>query len=95
MRSASVGALVFLRPLPAGVKLAALAAGALSILMSRLSERAAAASVLAYRWHRTVRMARRGAAALVQDIAADIGSEGCLLGVYAHGWGKSRFDMHA
>jgi hypothetical protein len=35
--------------------------------------------VLAKRWHRNVRMARRGAAALVQEIAADIGLEGWSL----------------
>lgn len=75
MRSASVGALVFLCPLPAGA--VALATGAVSTSISRFSEMASAACVLAYRWHRSVRMARRGAAALVRDIAADIAAAGC------------------
>ena len=46
------------------------------MIISRFSETASAACVLAKRWHRSVRMARRGAVALVQDMAADIGCEG-------------------
>lgn len=79
MRSASVGALLFLRPRPAGVAVVTLATGAVSMIISRFSEMASTAStacVLAKRWHRNVRIARRGTAALVQDIAADIGCEG-------------------
>jgi hypothetical protein len=56
-----------------------LATGVVSTIISRFSEMASAACVLAKRWHRNVRMARRGAAALVQEIAADIGLEGWSL----------------
>lgn len=76
MRSASVGALTFLRFRTAVAGVVTLATGAVSMIMSRFSEMASAACVLAWRWHRSVRRARRGAAALVQDIAADIGREG-------------------
>lgn len=73
MRSASVGILCLCEAL-AGV--VTLATGAVSMAMSRFSAAASAACVLAKRWHRSVRMARRWAAALVHDIAADIGCEG-------------------
>ena len=79
MRSASVGALVLFSFAIVGV--VTLATGAVSMIISRFSETASAAWVLAKRWHRSVRMARRGAAALVQDIAADIGCEGWRLAV--------------
>lgn len=79
MRSASVGALTFLCALGVEVGVVTLATGAVSTIISRFSEMASAACVLAKRWHRNVRMARRGAAALVQEIAADIGREGWSL----------------
>ena len=78
MRSASVGALTFFA-LGAADGVVTLATGAVSMIVSRFSEMASAASVLAKRWHRNVRMARRGAAALEQEIAADIGREGWSL----------------
>ena len=82
MRSASVGILCLCEAL-AGVVV--LATGAVSMAMSRFSAAASAACVLAKRWHRSVRMARRGAAALVHDIAADIGCEGWA-GACRGGW---------
>jgi hypothetical protein len=80
MRSASVGARVRFS-LAAEVGVVTFATGAVSMIISRFSKTASAACVLAYRWHRNVRMARRGAAALVQDIAADIGCESWRLAV--------------
>jgi hypothetical protein len=77
------------------VGVVALATGAVSMPISRFSNTAAAACVLAKRWHRSVRMARRGAAALVHDIAADISCEGWPRRVVVDGcWGNFlRFVM--